>query len=308
MIRRLLLSVADSEGIRDMSTSLPVARDVVARFVAGDDLASAVSTARDLVGRGLTVSIDRLGEDVTDMQGAAETRDDYLDLLDALAEADLTADAEVSIKLSAMGQALPNGEAVALDHAHNVCEKAASVGTKVTLDMEDHTTIDSTLEVLRTLRADFPWVGAVLQAYLFRTEADARDLAAAGSRVRLVKGAYREPESVAYQDPHDVDLAYVRCLKILMHGASYPMIATHDPRLIEIARAVATHADRERGSYEFQMLLGVRPEEQQRLSDDGETVRVYVPYGQDWYGYLMRRMAEKPGNLALFLKALSSKK
>ena len=298
MIRRLLLSVADSEGIRDKSTTLPVARGVVERFVAGEDTLSAVAATQQLSDLGLTVTIDRLGEDVTDLAGAQQTRDDYLELLDALAEADLTADAEVSIKLSAMGQALADGDAVSLDFARTVCEKAAAVGTTVTLDMEDHTTVDSTLGVLWELRADFPWVGAVLQAYLFRTESDARDLANAGSRVRLVKGAYREPESVAYQDPHDVDLSFVRCMKI----------ATHDPRLIEIARAVATHADRERGNYEFQMLLGVRPDEQRRLSDDGETVRVYVPYGQDWYGYLVRRMAEKPGNLSLFLKALSSKK
>jgi proline dehydrogenase len=126
--------------------------------------------------------------------------------------------------------------------------------------------------------------------------------------VRLCKGAYKEPPSVAYTKRHDIDLAYVRCMKILMHGQGLPMLATHDPRLIEIARAVSVHAERPRGSYEFQMLLGVRPEEQARLAADEETVRVYVPYGEDWYGYMVRRMAEKPANMSLFLKSLQSKK
>ena len=146
--------------------------------------------------------------------------------------------------------------------------------------MEDHTTTDSTLAILRELRKDFPETGAVLQAYLHRTEADCRALAYEGSRVRLCKGAYNEPESVAFQDRHDVDKSYVRCLKVLMAGQGYPMIATHDPRLVEIA-VVARDPLRPRrqGSYEFQMLYGIRPEEQQRLADAGETVRVYVPYG-----------------------------
>lgn len=309
MIRRVLLSVADNESIRDLAVSLPVTRDLVHRYVAGTETLDAVQTTSDLTRNGLTVTIDRLGEDVLDRVAAAETTVDYVDLLEALAVADLAGDAEVSVKLSALGQALPNdGESIALENARVICAKAAEVGTTVTLDMEDHTTTDSTLGILRELRSDFPWVGAVLQAYLFRTLGDCADLAYEGSRVRLCKGAYNEPESVAFQHDHEIDLNYVRCTKVLMHGAGYPMLATHDPRLIEIGRAVATHADRPRGSYEFQMLHGVRPDEQLRLANDGELVRVYVPYGQDWYGYLVRRMAEKPGNLSLFLKSLRSKK
>ena len=160
--------------------------------------------------------------------------------------------------------------------------------------MEDHTTTDSTLGILRELRKDFPETGAVLQAYLHRTEADCRDLAYEGSRVRLCKGAYNEPESVAFQDKHDVDKSYVRCLKVLMAGQGYPMIATHDPRMVDIAGALATRNGRAQGSYEYQMLFGIRPDEQKRLADAGEKVRVYVPYGQEWYGYLMRRLAERP--------------
>ena len=213
------------------------------------------------------------------------------------------------MKLSAVGQALPDqGEKVAVDNARTICQAARNAGTTVTLDMEDHTTTDSTLGILRELRKDFPETGAVLQAYLHRTEADCRDLAYEGSRVRLCKGAYNEPESVAFQDKHEVDKAYVRCLKILMAGQGYPMIATHDPRMVDIAGALSTRYGRAQGTYEYQMLYGIRPDEQRRLAEAGEKVRVYVPYGQEWYGYLMRRLAERPSNLTFFLRSLVSKK
>jgi proline dehydrogenase len=174
--------------------------------------------------------------------------------------------------------------------------------------MEDHTTTDSTLRVLRTLREDHPSTGAVLQAYLFRTEEDCRQLATEGSRVRLCKGAYNEPESVAFQSKVDVDRSYVRCLRVLMQGRGYPMVATHDPRMVRVALELADRAGREKGSFEFQMLYGIRPDEQRRLAADGHTVRVYVPYGEEWYGYLMRRLAERPANLTFFLRSLVSKK
>ena len=147
----------------------------------------------------------------------------------------------------------------------------------------------------------------MIQAYLHRTESDCKDLAYAGSRVRLCKGAYKEPESVAFQDKHDVTLSYVRCLKVLMAGDGYPMVASHDPTLIAIAGALAARNERAKGSYEYQMLYGIRPEEQRRLAADGETMRVYVPYGDQWYGYLMRRLAERPANLAFFARSLVSK-
>jgi len=148
----------------------------------------------------------------------------------------------------------------------------------------------------------------VLQSYLRRTEADCRVLAYEGSRVRLCKGAYNEPEHVAFQEKVEVDKSYVRCLKVLMAGQGYPMVATHDPRMIAIAGSLASRYGRAKGSYEFQMLYGIRPEEQKRLAVSGETVCVYVPYGAQWYGYLMRRLAERPQNLSFFLKSLISKK
>jgi proline dehydrogenase len=156
-------------------------------------------------------------------------------------------------------------------------------------------------------RADFPDTAAVLQSYLRRTEGDCRDLAVAGSRVRLCKGAYNEPASVAFSTKDEVDRSYVRCLNVLLAGDGYPMWATHDPRLIDIALARAESFGRAPGQYEFQMLYGIRPKEQRRLAADGQTVRVYLPYGQQWYGYLMRRLAERPANLVFFLRSLVSK-
>ena len=307
VIRRVLLSLSRSEQARDVVAAAPISRSVVKRFIAGESAADAVLTTADLIASGRLVTIDHLGEDVYDLGQAQATRDAYVTLLGLLDEAGLTQGAEVSVKLPAVGQALPgDGEKSALEHAREICQAADAAGTTVTLDMEDHTTTDSTLGILRELRADFPQTGAVLQAYLYRTEADCGDLAHAGSRVRLCKGAYKEPPAVAFQDKADVDKAYVRCLKVLMAGEGYPMVASHDPRLIDIAGALAVRHDRAKGTYEYQMLHGVRPDEQRRLAADGEKMRVYVPYGDDWWGYMVRRMAEKPANLALFLKSLSS--
>jgi len=308
VLRSLLLSASRNDKLQQLASEAAPARALVDRFVAGERTEDAVRATSDLVGSGRLVTIDRLGEDTTDRAQAEATRDAYLVLLDALAAAGLTASAEVSVKLSAVGQALPgDGEKIALEFARDICAKAAEVGTTVTLDMEDHTTTDLTLGALRELRADFPWVGGVLQAYLRRTEADCRDLAGAGSRIRLCKGAYREPETVAYQDRAEVDKAYVRCAKILIQGDGYPMFATHDPRLVDIVEALAIRNDRAPSTFEYQMLYGVRSDEQLRLAAEGNRMRVYVPYGDEWYGYLVRRLAERPANLTLLARALTSK-
>jgi proline dehydrogenase len=306
MLRSAILAAARSPRVERLVETAPVSRDVVRRFVAGTAAADAVAAARDLVAEGLHVSLDNLGEDTLTPEQAEATRDEYVALLGALAAAELTPAAEVSLKLSALGQLFD--EKLAFEHAYAICSAATEAGTTVTLDAEDHTTTDSTLEILARLRADFPTVGAVLQAYLRRTEADCRELATAGSRVRLCKGAYREPEEVAYSTRLEIDLSYVRCLNVLMAGAGYPMAATHDPRLVAIAEDRAKWFERSPDSFEFQMLYGIRPAEQQRLAKEGYTVRAYVPYGTEWYGYLMRRLAEKPRNLSLFAKALSSRR
>jgi proline dehydrogenase len=306
MLRTVLLAAARNKRVEHLVASAPVSRDVVARFVAGTTLGDAQRVTRRLVSDGLTVSLDHLGEDTTDAASATAARDAYLALVAGLGAAGLTPAAEVSLKLSAVGQRFD--ERRALDHARAVCQAAANAGTTVTLDMEDHTTTDSTLTVLAELREDFPATGVALQAYLRRTESDCRDLATSGSRVRLCKGAYAEPESVAYPSAHEVDRSYVRCLNVLLAGDGYPMFATHDPRLVGIAEERAHWYERDAGTYEFQMLYGIRPDEQRRLASEGYTVRVYVPYGDEWYGYLMRRLAERPANVAFFLRALSGTK
>jgi len=308
VLRRALLSMSRSNRIRHLVVTAPVSRSVVTRFVAGTTVEEAVASTGSLVDRGLLASMDFLGEDTEQLEQATRTREAYLRLLRLLADEGLTGAVEVSVKLSAVGQALAgDGEKIALDNAHVICAAARAAGTTVTLDMEDHTTTDSTLSILRELRADFPATGAVLQAYLRRTEGDCRDLAYEGSRVRLCKGAYREPESVAYQGKRDVDLGYVRALKILMAGHGYPMLATHDPRLVAATEELARRHDRPKDGYEFQMLYGIRPHEQERLAAQGQRMRVYVPFGDEWYGYLVRRMAERPANLVFFLRAVATK-
>jgi proline dehydrogenase len=308
VLRRTLLTLSRSTKIRHVVETAPISRNVVARFVAGASAQEAVARCRHLVDSGRLVSLDRLGEDTLERGQAEATRDAYLAMLKLLADDGLTPAAEVSVKLSAVGQSLSgDGEKVALDNTLAICQAARNAGTTVTLDMEDHTTTDSTLGILRDLRRDFPDTGAVVQAYLHRTEADCRDLAYAGSRVRLCKGAYKEPPTVAYQSHDEVDRSYVRCLKVLMAGEGYPMAATHDPRLVSITGDLVRRNGRAQGSYEYQMLYGIRPHEQERLAAAGEKMRVYVPYGEEWYGYLVRRMAERPANLVFFLRSLATK-
>ena len=305
MLSRSLLAASRSKRMRSVITGVPVTRRVVDRFVAGESLDEATLVIGGLVGEGLAVTVDRLGEDTLDAADAAATRDAYVTMLKRFSELGLAGRTEVSVKLSALGQKLPKDAAqLSLENAVAICEAAAAAGTTVTLDMEDHTTVDATLGTLRELRGEFPWVGVAIQAMLKRTEQDVMDLATAGSRVRLVKGAYAEPASVAFQDKREVDLSYVRCMKSLMKSSAYPMIGSHDPRMIDIAHKFVAETGRDSDSYEFQMLHGIRVDEQRRIAADGEEMRVYVPYGADWYGYFMRRLAERPANVMFFLNSL----
>jgi proline dehydrogenase len=309
VLRQPLLLLARSSRIKRLVSTMPVSAGIVRSYVPGEQTEDAVHATAGLVEDHLRVTLDYLGEDTLDADQADATVHAYLDMLEALSARGLTRHAEVSVKLSAIGQAITQqGDKIALENARTICRAARNAGTTVTLDMEEHTTTDATLATLRELRKDFPETGAVLQAYLHRTEADCRALAYEGSRVRLCKGAYDEPADVAFSSRLDVDRSYVRCLKVLLAGQGYPMIATHDPQMITIASSLASRNGRAAGSYEFQMLYGIRPEEQRRLAAAGETVRVYLPYGTEWYGYLMRRLAERPQNLTFFLRSLISKK
>jgi proline dehydrogenase len=307
-VREALLLMARSGAVRQVVTTLPLSSGIVRGYVPGETVREALATVERLAAQGLDATIDHLGEDTVEQAQATAAVQAYRILLDRIADAGLGTRAEVSVKLSALGLRLDRGEEIALENARRICRAAAGAATTVTVDMEDHTLTDATLAIVAALREDFPGTGAVLQAHLRRTEDDCRALVGAGSRVRLCKGAYDEPADVAFTDPAEVDRAYVRCLKVLMAGEGHPMVATHDPRLIEIAVALASRYGRAPGTYELQMLYGIRPVEQRRLAAAGERVRVYVPYGEEWYGYLMRRLAERPQNLSLFLTSLISKK
>ncbi|MEU6537643.1 proline dehydrogenase family protein [Streptomyces sp. NPDC047000] len=304
MLGPVILAASRSDRMRRLISAAPVTRQVVDRFIPGETLDDIVPVIRDLTGRGLDLTMDVVGEDITGPGQAAAARDAYLALVGRLRELGLGKRVEMSVKLSMFGQSLPGGHELALTNVRPVVEAAAAIGTTVTLDAEDHTTLDSMFAIHEELRRDHPQTGCVIQAYLFRTEADARRLAASGSRVRLVKGAYKEPAEVAHQQKHEIDKAYVRILKILMAGDGYPMIGSHDPRLIAVAQELAHRAGRKPDEYEFQMLYGIRGDEHQRLAAEGHRMRVYTAYGTDWYGYFMRRLAEKPANLRFFVRSM----
>jgi proline dehydrogenase len=307
LTQKALLAASRRPGLRRLVIGNPATRRVVDRFVAGETLDDAMAVVRTLTAAGIEITLDHLGEDITERSEAEHSRDAYLALLAALATTELGPAAEVSVKLSAFGQALPGGHDLALELVRPVVEAATAMGTTVTLDMEDSPTVDSTLAVLAELRRDHPATGAVLQAALFRTEDDASALAVPGSRVRLVKGAYNEPATVAHQKKKDVDAAYARCLEILMAGPGYPMVGSHDPAMVQRAHELAAQHSRAVDSWEVQMLYGIRPEEQRRLAAAGTRVRAYVPYGVDWYAYFMRRLAERPANVGFFLRSLATK-
>ncbi|MEU2751361.1 proline dehydrogenase family protein [Streptomyces collinus] len=307
MLGPVILAASRSDRMRRLISAAPVTKQVVDRFIPGEDVDDIVPVVRDLADNGLELTMDVVGEDITNPAQAAAARDAYLELVDRLKPLELGTRAEMSVKLSMFGQALEGGHELALSNVRPVVEAAAEIGTTVTLDAEDHTTLDSMFAIHEELRKDFPQTGCVIQAYLFRTEADTRRLAASGSRVRLVKGAYKEPASVAYQDKHEIDRAYVRILRTLMEGKGYPMIGSHDPRLIAIGQELAHQAGRKLDEYEFQMLYGIRTDEHLRLAAEGHRMRVYTAYGTDWYGYFMRRLAEKPANLRFFARSMLTK-
>lgn len=309
--RPAILSASRSAGLRRTAERLPLTRRVVDRFVPGETVPEAVASVARLRDSGRLVTIDYLGEDTTDAAAAQVTVDAYLALLDTLAApvetAGDVAPLEVSLKLSALGQALPrDGAKIALENARLICTRAAQAGVWVTIDAEDHTTTDSTLSIVRELRTDFDWVGTVLQAYLHRTLGDCQEFS--GARIRLCKGAYDEPATVAYRDRDEVTDSYLRCLRALMAGSGYPMVASHDPQIIAAVPAVAAEFGRASSDFEYQMLYGIRDAEQLRLVGEGSHVRVYVPFGTEWYGYFVRRLAERPANLTFFLRALTQRR
>ncbi|MCD0452257.1 proline dehydrogenase family protein [Actinocorallia sp. API 0066] len=299
MLRRTLVAAAHNDPLRKAVERLPAARAVAERYIVGETVGEVLLATRILRSERLLVDVERLGEEVRTREEAEETVSAYERLLVELPEG-----AEVSVRPTALGLRLDEDLAYAC--AERICEAAAAAGTTVTLYMEDHTTVDATLRVLNRLRFGYPLTGVVVQSYLRRSEEYCAELSHAESRVRLCKGAFAAPMEVAFTDREEIDKSFVRCLRLLMAGEGYPMIATHDPRLLEIVDALRIIHDRPYDSFEYQMFYGVRPDEQHRLAETGARVRVYVPYGKDWYPYLMRRVAEHPATLRYFLRAPST--
>ncbi|OBH61384.1 proline dehydrogenase [Mycobacterium mantenii] len=309
-LRPAILAASRRDGLRHTAERLSVTRKVVHRFVPGDTIDSVLNNVVGLRDSGRFVSVDYLGEDVTsadDADAAVRTYSDLIGRLGGLGAAgDLVRPLEVSVKLSALGQSLErDGHKVARENAWSICDAAQRAGVWVTVDAENHTTTDSTLRIVRDLRTEFPWLGLVLQAYLRRTLEDCEEFAASGARVRLCKGAYDEPATLAYRDPAEVIDAYLGCLRVLMAGSGYPMVASHDPEIIGAVPEMVRESGRSTSQFEHQMLYGIRDDEQRRLAAAGNQLRVYVPFGTQWYGYFMRRLAERPANLAFFLRALA---
>ncbi|MBI2776988.1 MAG: proline dehydrogenase family protein [Chloroflexi bacterium] len=302
-MRSLLLTLSHRRFIGRLATRLPFTRPLVARFVAGESLEAALPAIRALREAGFRTTVDILGESVTSVAAANEAAAGYVAAIAALEAAGL--DLNVSLKLSQMGLGL--GREVARENAARVLTAAAALGAFVRIDMEDHTTTDATLDLWRNLRplmAGSGDVGVVLQSALRRTPADAEALIAERARIRLCKGAYKEPAAVAFPDKADVDAAYVALMERLLDAGAYPAIATHDDRIADHAVAYARDHGIKPERFEFQMLFGVRRDLQERLLRDGWTVRIYVPCGEEWYPYFMRRLAERPANVGFLVGSL----
>lgn len=296
MLRNSLLYLSNQPRIFKFVRNNRMARGFANRFVAGETLDTAVAAVRKLNASGMTVSLDLLGESVHNEAEARAAGKEYLQILDRIHSEKL--DANVSVKLTAMGMDI--SEELCVDVMQRILQRAAEYRTFVRLDMESSAYTEKTLDMFeqRLFPAYRESVGVVLQSYLYRTAADVEHMNQIRARVRICKGAYKEPESVAFPDKKDVDASYVRCMKLLMTKGNYPGIATHDERIIAAAKEFARENRILPDKYEFQMLYGVRRDLQDQLIREGYRLRIYVPFGTQWYPYLMRRLAERPANIA----------
>jgi proline dehydrogenase len=300
LLRSVLLHVAERRIIRRFMLHSRAARALALRFVAGETVADALNAVQALQDAGFSASLDHLGENVTRDGEADAARDVYLDLLDRIQERRLNGN--VSVKLTQLGLELSPQRC--LEHVASVVRRAAEQGNFVRIDMESAAYTDRTLEVVRCLRRRFENVGAVIQSYLRRSERDVEQLLAEGVRIRLCKGAYQEPPDIAFPRKSDVDAEYLRLMRRLLKSGIYHGIATHHEKMIRAATEFAEAEGIGRDQFEFQMLYGIRRDLQARLLRGGYRVRVYVPFGAEWFPYLTRRLAERPANLLFFLKSL----
>ncbi len=293
MLRGTLLYLADRHSIRHFVTHNRLARHSARRFVAGETLDEAIQATRTLNQRGMMVSLDHLGENVTDAAEATSAAMDYIKILDAIKQSRLNAN--ISIKLTALG--LDIDTTLCEENVRRVLERAKSYGIFVRVDMESSAYTGRTIDLVTKLHQDYEGVGTVIQSYLYRSAKDVDHLIARGIRVRLVKGAYKEPPEIAYPRKADVDRNYQQLMRQLLAHSNYPAIATHDVRMIAEAKTFATANNIDPSRFEFQMLYGIRRDLQEHLVREGYNLRIYVPYGTQWYPYLTRRMAERPANL-----------
>ena len=292
------LYLSQSERFKKFLTRFRSFNNVTRRFVAGEELADAVEAIRQLNRRGISASFDHLGESIT---SEAETRkevNEYVRVLDSIHESRL--DSNVSVKLTQLG--LDVSQDLCYANTRTIVEAALRYNNFVRIDMEDSTKTDATLQVFKRLRAEFENVGIVIQAYLFRSEKDSEELRELGARIRLCKGAYKEPPSVAFPRKADVDANYIKLTKMLLSSSAYHGIATHDENMIAAAIQFAKERNISPDEFEFQMLYGIRRDLQEKLVRGGYRMRVYVPYGRYWYPYFMRRLAERPANVWFVLR------
>jgi len=300
MLRSLLLYLSERETFKQILTGHALGRRLAARFIAGEDLEDALRAVRQLNSEGFAVTLDCLGESVHEAAAAEEACQVYLGLLDRLAAEKLNS--HVSIKLTQLGLAID--EKLACRNLAAICERAAQHHNFARVDMEGSAFTDATLRVFRAVNAPREVLGIAIQAYLYRTEKDIDDLLQCGARVRLVKGAYKEPPEIAFPRKADVDLNFRKLTEKLLTSGVYHAIATHDDRLIRVAQEFASDREVARDGFEFQLLYGIRRQLQRDLLSQGWRVRVYVPYGRQWYSYFMRRLAERPANLLFLLRNL----
>jgi proline dehydrogenase len=281
------------------------ARSFARRFVAGEDIEEALTACADLKARGLTVTLDHLGESVTTLADADAATRDYLRVVERASAAGI--DRNISVKLTQLGLDVDRG--ICVDNVRRILEAAKTLDFFVRIDMENHPYVQPTLDVFDTIwQQEYRNAGVVLQSALYRSEGDLEHAIALGARVRLVKGAYNEPKSVAYQKKADVDRAYVRMLRRLLVDGNYPAIATHDAAMIAEARRVVDEHRIEPGRFEFQMLYGIRRDIQSALVADGYRLRIYVPYGREWFPYFMRRLGERPANMVFVARSLMAER
>ena len=298
MLRSTLLKLSESKGFANWVTSNGTTRRMARRFVAGETLDEAIAAARECNNAGMLASLDYLGENVSTTGDAQHSRDAYLEVFERIAKEGLHAN--VSCKLTQLGLDLNIDFCQGL--AMSIVEFAARYDNFLRVDMESSAYTQRTIDLVKAVRVRNPAVGTVIQSYLYRSEADIKDLLAYGCRIRLCKGAYQESEEVAFPRKADVDANYLRLMQLLLSSGFYHAIATHDPRMIAATIRYAAAKQISKDDIEFQLLYGVRTDLQRRLVSDGYRVRVYIPFGNDWFPYFMRRLAERPANLGFLVR------